>query len=623
MRIRTKILMLVIPLTILPIVLLGFFSYRTMIEDFKRQLITEDQQRCLIASNRIEQVLDECRDGILFLSSPVGNQIEFLTKEKAGKNSFYNPANILSNIIEGEKNPFGITAQELAVRYSPYINIQVTGPDGKELFKCSADGQGRELGHISGELIFLPAVALSSINNNLFQLSPQLRNFRTTTFTKSFYGGSGENEFLAGFIFLDLDLKVFSKILNDVDKTTHGYYALIDGGKNIMAERENLFDDDNNNNRGEIENTIRSLLDNPKSEFVQYDFSFSGNRYYINMRPVKEYIASREPNPIEHWYLIYVHAETPLLATFQKSKLLFFIILGVGILTGIIGAVFISGKITTPLGKLAAAAREFAKGKLDSSVTISSRDEIGQLAGDLNYMAGELDKLIRERRTNEALIAIGKFSASLAHDLRNPVEGLKLLSKELCRRMNTNTPEYEIADTIVQSVDRLSNFLNQSLDFTRLAKPVFRETDITYLANSVLQDFQFTCNQIIKTFDENLPLIELDAPQIKRVFSNLIRNSIEACKQKFNLEMYMIVLKIQEYDAKIKIEISDNGEGIPVELQERIFEPFFSTKPQGHGLGLALARRIILNHGGSIALKSEVNIGTSFIIELPVKHSSE
>ena len=333
---------------------------------------------------------------------------------------------------------------------------------------------------------------------------------------------------------------------------------------------------------------------------------------------MKEYIAFLEPIPEERWYLAVVRTETPLLSAFHQSRRVFLIIVVVGFIIAVAGTFYISKRITTPIRELATAAEKVAQGHLDLDIAVDSRDEIGELATDFNKMATDLKQLIRERQINETLIAIGRFSAALAHDLRNPIEGLKLLSHELGKRVEPHRPEREVADTIAQSVERLSLLVNQSLDFARLARPAFAPTNLTALADEVLQDFRFDESELKKDYARGLPLVEVDAAQIKRVLANLIRNALEACFSKRDSRQCKINLKLQAFGEKIRIEVTDTGPGIASNIGEKIFEPFFSTKPGGHGLDLALARQIISNHGGTIAFTSKMGQGTRFVIELPV-----
>ena len=277
-----------------------------------------------------------------------------------------------------------------------------------------------------------------------------------------------------------------------------------------------------------------------------------------------------------------------------------------------------SKALVRDLSEVTEGAKALAGGEFDRRIPVRSADEVGELATDFNLMAVEITQLLNERRTNETLLAVGKFSAALAHDLRNPVEGLKLLSRELCKRVDQTQPEHEIAETIAEAVGRLSSLVNQSLDFARLHQPVFMPMNLAALADKVLRDFRFDDLELKKDYARVLPAAHVDAAQIKRVLANLIRNALEACWSRRAAAPCRLSLTLKTVAEKIQLEVADTGPGIPAEIREKIFEPFFSTKPAGHGLGLALARQIISNHGGTIAFTSEIGQGTRFVIALPM-----
>jgi signal transduction histidine kinase len=330
-----------------------------------------------------------------------------------------------------------------------------------------------------------------------------------------------------------------------------------------------------------------------------------------------EWIISYAPIKRTRWSISVASPIAPFIQSTERAGLV-----GIAITLGI-SVLFLflinmlSKRLVRGLSEVTEGAKAIAEGNLDRQLPVRSGDEIGELANDFNIMAADLKQLMSERQANETLVAVGRFSAALAHDLRNPVEGLKLLSRELCKRVGQNQPEYEIADTIAQSVERLSSLVNQSLDFARLNQPVFAATDLAGLANEVLQDFRFDEVELKKDFARNLPRIETDGAQIKRVLANLIRNALEACRSRRASAPCQLRLTLRAVDAKVVIEIADTGPGIPEEIRPKIFEPFFSTKPGGHGLGLALARQIVSNHRGTIAFISELDKGTRFVIELP------
>ncbi len=514
MRIRNKLFLFVIPLAMLPLLLVGLYAYQSLLKGFEEQAYLADQQLCLSTAAGIEQVLDECHDNLNLLSSMLSTWLS----QPDGRR--------LEQMI-ARKNPIAEFAQSLALRRSPYLQIRLLAPEGKELFIARGLVRNFELGSALDEPIFLQAVSVSG----QFPPHAQDRDGRgVTTFSERLlHNRTAHDQTLLGFVFLDLDLEAISKILRAA-AATPGYYFLFDGSGRILADggEAPLFETELQTENYQA--LLQQIRANPKPAFSHRAYRMAGKRFFISSRPVKEYIAFREPIPEERWYLGLVRAETPLFIAFRRSQILFFVILASGLAMAIVGAFFISQKITAPISRLTLAAQKLAQGHLESRVEAAGGDEIGELAADFNHMAVDLKQLLSERRANETLLAIGKFSAALAHDLRNPVEGLKLLSRELCKRVGPDKQEYDIADTIVQSADRLSALVNQSLDFARLNQPVFAAVDLAALTDEVLQDFRFDGVALKKDFAPKLPRVHADAAQIKRVLANLIRNALEACR---------------------------------------------------------------------------------------------
>ncbi len=275
-----------------------------------------------------------------------------------------------------------------------------------------------------------------------------------------------------------------------------------------------------------------------------------------------------------------------------------------------------SKKFVDDISEVTEGARAVASGDLNRQLPVRAGDEIGGLAKDFNKMSADLKRLIKERQANETLIAIGRFSSALAHDLRNPVEGIRLLSSELKKRINATDSAREVADAISQSAANLSVLVNQSLDFARLNKPNVARAELVRVAEEVLSDLQFGEVAFTREYSKSLPKVDVDAIQIRRVLTNLLQNAIEACRR--TEQRCQVKLIIRREGAKARIEVVDTGTGIAATAKENIFEPFFSTKASGHGLGLAFVRQIITNHHGNITFTSEPGHGTRFVIELPV-----
>lgn len=615
MGIRGKIFLFVIPLVTLPLLLTGGYAYRFLLAGFQEQVYLESEQLCSTAAGRIEQELDDCYQTLLLFAATID---QVLQSKGIPLKDWTAPDKRICDM-----------ARNLAIRFGPYMHLHLVRADGRAIF--STDGISLEIpGRAPASDIFLQVVSagghmgfpkqlLAPKRSSLGAESPkpddQLDGM--TTFAKAVIDKGA----LAGMTVIDLHLASFSQILDQFGRAANTYYFLFDGSGALLAEGGQMPHFTSEPEAQKFMAGLEQLRQNPAPEFVEKRIAGDQQHFLAYTRPVKEYISFDAPVPGERWYLGMVRTEIPLLANFRKTRVLFFIALGLGLALAIGGTIFVSRRITTPIARLRDATREYARGNLDARLAVPSRDELGQLAAHFNRMAEDLARLFREKQLNEALVTVGRFSSSLAHDLRNPIEGLKLLSGELLRRCDQNPEQREMAETIHQSVENLASLLRESLDFARLHQPERRAADLLQITHQALDGLPLEQIALETRFPETLPPVHVDAPQIQRVLSNILKNAIEACTgKKARIQNYdpAVHLSIIPVEGEIIIEIKDNGPGISPEKQERIFEPFYSGKPGGHGLGLAFARQIIANHRGKISLQSSPGSGTTFRISLPV-----
>jgi len=228
-------------------------------------------------------------------------------------------------------------------------------------------------------------------------------------------------------------------------------------------------------------------------------------------------------------------------------------------------------------------------------------------------------ELVRAQR----VAAWREVARRIAHEIKNPLTPIKLSAQRLKKKyFQDGSEDSEIfrscVDTIIQEVDDLKNMVNEFSNFARM--PSFNPVDVNIkdLANETISLYKTSMRNvkinIINT--ESVPQLKLDPDQIKRVFINLIDNAIESMGGKGEINVQIDYLRELQ---TVKIEISDNGTGIPPNIKERLFMPYFSTKKRGTGLGLAIVNSIISEHRGYIRVKDNKPQGTIFVIELPVK----
>ena len=258
----------------------------------------------------------------------------------------------------------------------------------------------------------------------------------------------------------------------------------------------------------------------------------------------------------------------------------------------------------------------------------ASRDGAGNFQR-LNSFMCEIDlahqkQLERRLLESERLAAIGHAAAKMIHEIRNPLSSIslntELLQEEVEMLPGNRQEALNLIAAISEEVERLSEYSNEYLQFSRLSKTKLQWNDLNRLVREV-HDFvsaELEQNHIESALqlDKNLGAILIDESQMRRVLMNLIRNAIQAMPGGGKL-----VLKTLPSGEWTKIIVQDSGEGIDPENLDHIFEPFFSTKEFGTGIGLTLSRQIVEEHHGRIECISRVGVGTTFVVLLPSKKS--
>lgn len=292
-------------------------------------------------------------------------------------------------------------------------------------------------------------------------------------------------------------------------------------------------------------------------------------------------------------------------------------------------ALWISRQISLPIRNLVTASKQLANGNLDAKVEPTSGDELGKLAYRFNQMAEALrqrDERLKEftkRKImeSERLAIIGQLAANVAHELNNPLQGIVTYSNLLLEKEDRHDPSRQNLEKIAIQANRCREIIRGLLDFSRQKKPVKTLTNINALLRGCIALVEnqalFHNITIVQNLDESLPMIVIDPSQIERVFLNLIINAAEAMNGGGTLTL---TTNLGVDTKNIEIEVKDSGHGITDENMEKIFNPFFTTKEVGHGvgLGLAISYGIVKEHNGEITVESELGKGAKFTVSLPV-----
>jgi signal transduction histidine kinase len=282
--------------------------------------------------------------------------------------------------------------------------------------------------------------------------------------------------------------------------------------------------------------------------------------------------------------------------------------------------------VQRPMVELHEKMAKVGAGDLTASVSFAKRnDEIGDLGRNFNRMVAHLresrEEIQRLHRTQmsraEHLATLGELAAGLAHEIRNPLAGIAGVIEIIGRDLPGTSPARGVVKEIRQEIAQINHILSDFLQTARPHPPEIRRSDLnTTVEHAVMLARQQALSKPIEIhFQRNalLPEVEHDSGQIHQVLLNLMINSIQAIDGPGRVD---VVLDTK--DTFVTIRVSDTGRGILPEHLPNIFRPFYTTKGNGTGLGLSLARRIVEEHGGHIDVSSTVGEGTRFVVILPI-----
>jgi signal transduction histidine kinase len=263
-----------------------------------------------------------------------------------------------------------------------------------------------------------------------------------------------------------------------------------------------------------------------------------------------------------------------------------------------------------------------------SGKTFSKQDmRILQFFADQAAIAIENAQLIRANLEAERLAALGQAIAGISHYVKNILTSA--MGSTSLIDMGMKSKDFNLIQNswpiLKRSNDTIWNLVQDMLSYSKERKPELQLGNLNQLLEDILQLCQQSAQdnriELFSELDSHIPLLLFDENRLRDAILNLVNNAMDACKGKPNVQVKIISI-FHPKEKKIEIRVKDNGTGIPLEIQKKIFEPFFSTKGnKGTGLGLAITRKAIEEHSGSISLQSEEGVGTTFIIQLPYLQS--
>ncbi|HLW79507.1 MAG TPA: ATP-binding protein [Terriglobia bacterium] len=303
-------------------------------------------------------------------------------------------------------------------------------------------------------------------------------------------------------------------------------------------------------------------------------------------------------------------------------------------LTALLAVVYLAFRFTKPVDMLVEGAHQIASGNLYVSLPATGTDEMGRLAKTFNEMVERLrqNRELQERLNEaEKTSLLGRFAATVAHEVRNSLNFINL-SIDQIRAKHGGGEDRAARDlqrnlaNMKEEVSRLNRLVNEFLSAGRQSPPKLAACDVSaMLQDSVtLVEKQARSQEIeiVTGLEPEMPEIEADAAQMKTCFSNILTNAVQAMPHGGRIRITTHRVQGPGRPDSLEIRFADTGPGIPSEDREKVFAPYFSTKTTGFGLGLAITRKIVEDHGGRIYVRAGDAPGTEMVVTLPLAHAA-
>ncbi len=288
-------------------------------------------------------------------------------------------------------------------------------------------------------------------------------------------------------------------------------------------------------------------------------------------------------------------------------------------------AFFVTSRITNSFAIISEKMKEIKLGRTNEAIVWNRNDEIGELVQEYNRMVKQLEASANLLARSEREGAWREMARQVAHEIKNPLTPMKLSIQYLQKAVDSNSADAKqisqnVAKTLVEQIDYLSNIASDFSNFANIGNPRMEQVNLVASVRSVVELFNMQENaQVAFTAEASEAFLMADKTQLNRLFTNLIRNAIEAAGD----DEAVVELSIEVKNSNALVAVKDNGKGIPVDLQQKIFYPNFTTKTSGTGLGLAMCKSIVEQMKGDIWFTTEQQKGSTFFVELPLLMSNE
>ena len=399
---------------------------------------------------------------------------------------------------------------------------------------------------------------------------------------------------------------------------------------------------------------IGTLMSEEVFSSISHGISWVGTAFVLDSRYFTAYEPLRDLRGAVVGALYVGMPENPLLQLRRQVNVIFSAVLLFVSLIGVALSAWLGTNLSRPIRALEEGVRRIASGENLPDITVDSHDEIASLAGEFNAMKRRLRERDEENRAlnrtleqkvlertaqleeknqqllnmqkdlaqAERLAGIGVLASGVAHEINNPLAIIRGNAELLEMSAHLDDSDQSEVETIIQQVGRVERIVSNLPTFARTKQKVIRPFHIEALLDDILNQIghqiPLDTYRIERKYQAAGGDIEGDEDQLRQVFTNLIVNGLQAMETGGTLS---VSTGVDREAGRCSVAIGDSGPGIPASIQEKLFTPFFSTKPRGTGLGLAVSYGIVKNHGGNIGVESEPGQGAAFSVVLPVRQT--
>jgi signal transduction histidine kinase len=300
--------------------------------------------------------------------------------------------------------------------------------------------------------------------------------------------------------------------------------------------------------------------------------------------------------------------------------------LAITVCVGVLTLALVRRWVLRPVSELRTAAARIGSGDFSHRVSFSGRDELAMLSSEVNHMASMISAMQEERIERERLAAIGEMVRRLAHNLRNPLAGIRSLAELTKGELDPAHSAQENQDRIISTVDRFEGWLAEMLSATTPLKVMPECNPVRKWLEGVAEPLDPMAAsrgiRIVVEHERAPELAAFDARHLEQALVGIIINAIQVSSPGDT-----VTISASEHAPTWSIRIADEGPGVPPELREKVFRPYFTTRREGTGIGLAVARQVVEQHGGQIAVEpggsGRGGGGAAFVLTLPLRAAGE